>query len=282
MIGTRAVVVHLAVVWGFSLAFAVSGGWFFLLAAFLHAPVLALLALAVLLGALYLAGTLTTGGSPWTARPKPRIGWAVAVGVSGLLGAVFAGSVADAADLSLGWFSVVPLTLPFPLAAAVLGHHVRVRLGATALIGALVAFGIWFPTTRPPEDGFTRLANKDVPRDRALTTDIPGYALASAKVEGGVLKMVLTKHVFIVSLDATVEARERGPVVNDAKNHTEQRGETTVRLTVDGDFSQEELVRYARAARPATEPELRKVLPGRGERGSTVEIFGSFFGTFFR
>lgn len=278
----RAVVVHLAVVWGFSLAFAVTGGWFFLLASFLHAPAFALIALAVLIGVLYLAGTLTAGGSPCTARPKPRAWWALAVGVAGLLGAIFVGSAADAADLSLGWFSVVPLTLPFPLTAAVLVHRVRTRIVAVVLLGALFAFGIWFPTTRPPEDGFTRLANKNVPRERALTIDIPSYALESAKVEEGVLKMHLAKHIFIVSLDAFVETRQHGPIVNDEKNHTEQRGDITVRLQVRGDFSQEELVQYAHNARPATEPELRKVLPGRGERKSTLETFGAFFRPFFR
>ncbi|ANN20400.1 hypothetical protein SD37_35670 [Amycolatopsis orientalis] len=155
---------------------AITVGWLVVLAAFLHVPWLALPAPILSIGTAYLAGYTARTVSPLTVRPWPRLGWAFAVGISGVLGAIFVVEVAEAFD-PVEWVAIPFLGLPVALAAGLFVSDWRVRAAAGILGVAVVAGGIAGPAALPEDTAARRLASAGVPHERTLAADLGSQRL---------------------------------------------------------------------------------------------------------
>ncbi|MFJ6674901.1 hypothetical protein ACIQMJ_27690 [Actinosynnema sp. NPDC091369] len=176
---------QIAAVWvvtGLSAAFV---GWLVLFGFFVGSAALVGVGMLGPFVVVYLVGTLVPAGSPLTAGPLRRVGWAALVTVLGLVGAVFYHAVVEASTPAKPptWLVLPAVGTPFALVAAMLAHGLAVRLAAVAVTVAAVAFGLWFPTTMPADDPASRIRNAGVPGGVLLIATPEGYLFPSLSVD---------------------------------------------------------------------------------------------------
>lgn len=165
------VAVQLGSLWLLGTLGALTVGWLVVLAAFLHLPWLALPVPVVSIATVYLVGFAARDVSPLTVKPWPRLGWAFAVGISGVLGAIFVLEVAEAFDPESG-VAIPFLGLPVALVAGLFVRDRWVQAGAGVLVVTLVAGGIAVPAALPEDTAARRLASMGVPHERTLAADL--------------------------------------------------------------------------------------------------------------
>ncbi|TNC23189.1 hypothetical protein [Amycolatopsis alkalitolerans] len=142
----RIIAVQLAAIWVAGMIVAAGASWLFVVAAFVHAPVLTLPAVLAMFGLVYVIGCLTPDASTLSARAPRRLLWAALITMPGVLGGILMPGVLAGlhfGDLGLG--SVVFLSLPFLLIAGALTTNLPVRITAGVLVVALICCGIWLP-----------------------------------------------------------------------------------------------------------------------------------------
>jgi hypothetical protein len=277
------VAAQIGAVWlvmGLTAAFA---GWLVLVGFFLHSAVLVGIGMIGPFAVLYLVGTFTPRGSPLTATPLRRLGWAALVTVLGLAGAVFHNAVLESSGPAKPppWLALPAFGLPFALVAAMLAHGLVVRLVAGAVTVAAVAFGIWLPTTMPPDDAASRVAHAGVPGGVLLIATPEGYDFPHLTVADGQAVLDYTRSGPIGALDtsprlvvrpATVPASPAEPVYrHDSTNHLVVRrvGEVEAVAVVPDTADVSAAREFVRSARPATDDEVKRLLPvapGRRDR----------------
>ncbi|TQM84818.1 hypothetical protein FHX81_7277 [Saccharothrix saharensis] len=229
----------------------------------------------------YLVGTLIPAGSPWTATPLRRVGWAALVTVLGLVGIVFHHAVVEASTPAEPptWLVLPAVGIPFALVAAMLAHGLVVRLAAVAVTVAAVAFGLWFPTTMPADDTASRIRNAGPPGGVLLVATPEGYHHPSLRIEddraiyrftpvdpavrpGAVPRLVVRP--------ATVEGTEPVHRVDGAEHVVVRRIGDVEAVAVVSDAADVAVAReWVRSVRPATDEEVELLLPaapGRRDR----------------
>ena len=272
---------HIVAVWlvmGLSAAFV---GWLVLFGFFVESVVLVLIGMVGPFAVVYLVGTLTSRGSPLTAEPLPRLGWAALVTVLGLVGAVFHNAVMEASEPAEppSWLVLPALGLPFALVAAMLAHGLAVRLVAGAVTVAAVAFGTWLPTTMPADDPASRIAHAGLPGDVLLIATPEGYLFPRLTIadgratyhysrsgEGGELHGS-PRLVVRPATAGTTEPEYRSDPVDHVvvRRIGEVEAVAAVTKSADADAVRE----FVLSVRPATDDEVRRLLPvapGRRDR----------------
>lgn len=272
--------VQIAVVWlvmGLTAAFA---GWLVLVGFFLHSAVLVGIGMIGPFAVLYLVGTFTSRGSPWTATPLRRLGWAALVTVLGVVGAVFYDAVVESSGPAKppSWLALPAFGLPFALVAAMLAHGLAVRLVAGAVTVAAVAFGVWLPTTMPPDDAASRIAHAGVPGDVLLIATPEGYDFPRLTVTDGQAVLDYTRSGPTGALDAYPRLVVRPATVPEASAEPVYRHDSTVHVFVRrvGEVEAVAVVpdtadvsaarEFVRSVRPTTDDEVERLLPVAPDR----------------
>ncbi len=270
---------QIAVVWlvmGLSTAFV---GWLVLFGFFVQSALLVLIGMVGPFAVVYLVGTFTTRGSPLTAKPLPRLGWAALVTVLGLVGAVFYNAVVESSGPGKppSWLALPALGASFALVAAMLAHGLVVRLVAGAVTVAAVAFGVWLPTTMPDDDAASRIAHADLPGGVLLIATPEGYEFPRLHVSdgratldystseqgGGELK-AFPRLVLLPAADGTAEPEYRP----DRVNHVFVRriGDVDAVAVVTKMADVEAVREFVLSVRPATDDEVKRLLPVAPDR----------------
>ncbi|MEU4766719.1 hypothetical protein AB0H12_26025 [Actinosynnema sp. NPDC023794] len=270
--------VQIAVVWlvmGLSAAFV---GWLVLFGFFVQSAVLVLIGLAGPFAVAYLIGTFTSRGSPLTATPLPRLGWAALVTVFGLVGAVFYNAVLESSEPAEppSWLALPALGVPFALVAAMLAHGLVVRFVAGVVTVAAVAFGVWLPTTMPGDDAASRIAHADLPGGVLLIATPEGYQFPRLTVSDGLATLDYSRsgdggelHAFprLVVRPATAGTTEP-EYRQDPVDHVFVRriGEVEAVAVVTKRADVEAVREFVLSVRPATDDEVERLLPVAPDR----------------
>ncbi|MEV8438145.1 hypothetical protein AB0425_12275 [Actinosynnema sp. NPDC051121] len=274
---------QIAAVWlamGLAGAFA---GWLVLVGFFLHSAVLVGIGMIGPFAVLYLVGTFTPRGSPLTATPLRRLGWAALVTALGLVGAVFSNAVVESSGPAKppSWLALPAFGLPFALVAAMLAHGLVVRLVAVVVTAAAVALGVWLPTTMPADDAASRIAHAGVPGGVLLIATPEGYDFPRLTVADGEAVLDYTRSGPTGALDAYPRLVVRTPTVSDVSAEPVYRHDSAVHVVVRrvGEVEAVAVVpdtadvsaarEFALSVRPATDEEVRRLLPvapGRRDR----------------
>ncbi|WP_309110673.1 hypothetical protein [Saccharothrix sp.] len=276
--------VQIVGVWLAALVGFIGTGWLALLGFFLKSPGLVGVSLVGPLLMFFLVGSLSQPAGLLTGRLLPRVGWAVLVTLFGTLGAVFYMSVLEASEPADPgpWPAALGVGVPFALVTAMLVRPLVIRLVAMGLTAALVALGIWLPTTLPHDDAPSRLAHANLPGDVLLMATPDAYEFPTlSRPDGEVVleyrptgkaqplsywpKLITRK----VSPDQPADVREDGLVYRKwADNHLYLRREHGVEIVamVPDDIPKDAVRAFVLSARPATDAEIMRLLPQAPDR----------------
>ncbi|RSN36307.1 hypothetical protein DL990_09305 [Amycolatopsis sp. WAC 01416] len=276
------------------------------LAAFLHAPWIALPVPLVSIGMVYLVGFAAPEAFPAVAKPWPRLAWAFATGISGVFGAIFVVEVAEAFD---SWFAVPFLGVPVLLVAGLFAYDLRIRATAGILLIAAIAGGIAIPAALPEDTATRRLAVTGVPRDRTLAADLGPRRLPTKTTEdSGALIVEYAPQLWISPVwtfatdavescetsvktgwhlsNATCTQVGDGEFLRrnaDRIEFIQRRGALSVHVAGNHNWKPEELRDLAAKTHPLTDAEIIAAVPksSRGNRTDVVAGFTTFVRAIF-
>jgi hypothetical protein len=301
------IAVLLIALWVLGTLGAITAGWLVVVAAFLHVPWLALPVLLLTIGTVYLIGLAARDVMPPASKPWPRLLWAVVVGTSGVLGAIFVLEVAEAFEPS-GWTAFPFLGLPMALVAGLFVRDRRIRTAAGILTAGLVAGGIAVPAALPEDTAARRLASIGIPHDRTLAADLGRRDPDKATADSGSLILEYNPGLFVspvwtFTTDA-VESCETSVKTNwrldnatctrvgdgeflrqntDRIEFIQRRGPVSLHLAGNHNWKPDELRELAGKTHPLTDAEIMSALPkaSGGNRTDVVAGYADFVRSIF-